>query len=224
MAHAILAEIHLVYDWDWAATDRELALALELEPNNIWSIGVAGDVASVFGRWDEALRYTNETIAISPLEPTNWTALAGLLVRAGRLDQAETAYRKALEISPTFAAAHSGLGMLYLSRGQLEVARVEFAGVDDFAGLAAVYYALGKRAESDQILARASAELGETKSSAIAGVHAFRGESDAAFDWLERAYQQKDLDLVFIRGDVLLKLLEHDPRYDEFLRKMNLTR
>ena len=64
----------------------------------------------------------------------------------------------------------------------------------------------------------------QTKAFAIAGVHAFRGEPDAAFDWLARAYRQKDLDLVFIRGDPLLDSLERDPRYEELLRKMNLAR
>jgi len=112
---------------------------------------------------------------------------------------------------------------LHLLRRQPEAARVEFEGVHDLAGLAAVYYALGGHAESDQMLARASTQLGESKASAFAGVHAFRGDRDVAFDWLERAYRQKDLDLVFIRSNSLLRFFEDDPRYDEFLSKMNLA-
>jgi len=56
----------------------------------------------------------------------------------------------------------------------------------------------------------------------LAEVHAFRGEINEAFNWLGRAYAQKDLELFQIKGDPLLKGLESDPRYKKFLRKMNL--
>jgi serine/threonine-protein kinase len=53
-------------------------------------------------------------------------------------------------------------------------------------------------------------------------VYAFRGEKERAFEWLERAYEARDEDLFFIKGDPLLKNLEGDPRFKAFLRKMNL--
>ena len=59
--------------------------------------------------------------------------------------------------------------------------------------------------------------------SAIARVYAFRGERDTAFEWLNRAYEARDEDLYYVRGDPLLKNLEGDLRYKPFLRKMNLT-
>jgi hypothetical protein len=56
----------------------------------------------------------------------------------------------------------------------------------------------------------------------IAQAHAYRGELDQAFGWLDRAFDQKDAELYWIKGDPLLKKLEADPRYKAFLRKMNL--
>ena len=56
----------------------------------------------------------------------------------------------------------------------------------------------------------------------IAEVHAFRGQKDEAFTWLDRAYAQRHPYLSIIKGDPLLKNLEADPRYKTFLRKMNL--
>lgn len=71
-------------------------------------------------------------------------------------------------------------------------------------------------------LAEAIRHNGHSWPSEIARVYAFRGEKDRAFEWLDRAYDVRDQDLYFIKGDPLLKKLEADPRYKAFLRKMNL--
>jgi hypothetical protein len=85
-----------------------------------------------------------------------------------------------------------------------------------------VYFATGRKAESDAQLAEAIRHNGPSWPSEIARVYAFRGEKDRAFEWLDRAYDARDQDLYFIKGDPLLKKLEGDPRYKAFLRKMNL--
>ncbi len=56
----------------------------------------------------------------------------------------------------------------------------------------------------------------------IAEIYAFRGESDKAFEWLERAYEQRDGGLGDLKGDLLLRNIEKDQRYAAFLKKMNL--
>jgi hypothetical protein len=58
--------------------------------------------------------------------------------------------------------------------------------------------------------------------SEIARVYAFRGEKDRVFEWLSKAYEMRDEDLYFIKGDPLLKNIESDARFKAFLRKMNL--
>jgi TolB-like protein/DNA-binding winged helix-turn-helix (wHTH) protein len=230
MAHSILASIHLTYDWDWAAADRELGLALDLEPHSVWPVAVASQRAAVFGRWDEAVRYSKEAIALSPLQPGNWESLGYRLVGAGRLDEAQAAFQKALQMRPTIDSAHSLLGTIYLLRGQLEAALAEFEreknnadGGPNYGGLACVYHALGRHAESDQMLALV-AQRGEAVAFYMAEIHAFRGEPDAAFDWLARAYRRRDPGIIFIKADPLLKTLEHDKRYDELLLELHLPR
>jgi len=56
----------------------------------------------------------------------------------------------------------------------------------------------------------------------IAELYAFRNEKDAAFVWLEKAYNKKDSWLYWLKGDPLLKNLKSDPRHNAFLKKMNL--
>ena len=87
---------------------------------------------------------------------------------------------------------------------------------------AEIFYAQHRKSDSDAALAKAIAHNGNDWASAIARVYAFRGEPDKALQWLQRAYEQHDEDLYFIRGDPILRVLEPDPRYKAFLRKMNL--
>ncbi len=85
-----------------------------------------------------------------------------------------------------------------------------------------VYFATGRKTESDSQLAAAIRRNGPSWPSEIARVYAFRGEKDRAFEWLNRAYEMRDEDLYFIKDDPLFKNLGADPRFIAFLRKMNL--
>ena len=91
-----------------------------------------------------------------------------------------------------------------------------------WAGRVAITYALGRRSDSDAALKRLTELASADWAYGIACVHAYRGESDAAFLWLERAFTQKDANLWAIKGEPLLRPLKGDPRYKAFLRKMNL--
>lgn len=82
------------------------------------------------------------------------------------------------------------------------------------------YHALGQKKEADAALADLIAKLPKDAAYQIAEAYAFRGEADSAFLWLDRAFSQRDGGLTEIKGDSLMKSLEHDPRYPEFLKKM----
>ncbi|TMH54372.1 MAG: tetratricopeptide repeat protein, partial [Betaproteobacteria bacterium] len=89
-------------------------------------------------------------------------------------------------------------------------------------GLVLIYHALGRKADSDAQLATLTREHASDDAFSIAEAHAYRGEIDEAFRWLDRAYAQKDPSLFLVKGDRLLKNLEPDPRYKAFLHKMKL--
>ncbi len=89
-------------------------------------------------------------------------------------------------------------------------------------GLAMVYYALGKRRSPMLRSLGMIKEYADESAFEIAEVYAFRGQSDEAMHWLERAYVQKDNVLYSVKGDLPLKSLEADPRFKAFLRQMNL--
>jgi hypothetical protein len=87
---------------------------------------------------------------------------------------------------------------------------------------AIAYHALGREKESDAALSELIAKYHSGSEYVIAGVYAFRQESDEAFKWLDRAYVQRNSGLILTRVDPLLKNLRHDSRYAAFLRKLNL--
>jgi TolB-like protein/DNA-binding winged helix-turn-helix (wHTH) protein/Tfp pilus assembly protein PilF len=226
IAHAVLGNIHLVYDWDWPAADREIRQAMVLAPNDALILQMAARHLLITGRWDDALKLLNASLEQDPLSPGGYIQLNWVQIRRGRLAEAEAAVRRTLEISPTFSWAHYYLGVTLLARGQREAALAEFqketADGGRLGGCAIAYFALGRKSESNAALAARLKLDANDDAFGIASTYAFRGESDEAMRWLDRAYAQKDPGLYTIKGEPPLKNLEADPRFKAFLRKMNL--
>jgi TolB-like protein/Flp pilus assembly protein TadD len=224
--HYVLGLIHVTYDWDWAAAEREFQQATTLAPGSAYALCGEAVLSLALGRWDDALRQIKASLAQDPLDTGCIDLLSQIQVRRGHLPEAEAAWRRVLEIRPTYGFGHYYLGLVLLARGDRDAAlremQQETSDLGKQQGLAIVYYALGRKAESDTALAWLLKEHAQTEAFLIAEVYASRGQPDEAMHWLERAYAQKDVNLLYIKGDPLLKSLEADPRYIEFLRKMNL--
>jgi len=225
-AHTAMAYILSGYDWDWAAVSTEVQQALALDPENPDALLAAGGLARTLGRFDEAIRLYQRAIARDPLRGTAHNNLGMTLYYAGRLPDAETALRKLIELSPGLAVVQCHLGKVLLARGEHEAALAAIQKESSEAwraiGLPLAYHALGRRAESDRALRELTQKFAGEWAFQIAEVHAFRGEIDEAFAWLDRAYAQRDGGLAEIKGDPLLKNLEGDPRFEAFLRRMRL--
>jgi TolB-like protein/Tfp pilus assembly protein PilF len=222
--HTVLALIDFTYDWDWTAAEQEINLALA-DPNNANAFEKAALLALTMGRPDDALKSINAALALDPLNgPFNFD-LGVVQLRRGRLAEAEAAVRRAIEISPNFIFGHYNLGQVLLARSQPEAALAEMQKETHdgarLAGSAMAYFAFKRKAESDAALAQALKSFANFPQR-IAGIYAFRGESDEAFKWLDRAYAQKDPFLYRIKFTTELDSLHGDPRYKALLRKMNL--
>ena len=225
MAHAQLGDIHRAYDWDWAAADREIEQALALAPADGNILFYASGLSVSIGRWDEAVKQVNAAIARDPLNQAAYGNLCLAQSRRGRLEEAEAAARRALEINPTGPFWHYILGDILLYRGLPDAALAEFlmetVEAGRLGGATMAYFALGRKADSDVALAQ-MIKVGAARPFNVARGYAFRGEADEALKWLERAYAQKDSVLSIIKGDPAFRKIEGDPRYKAFLKKMNL--
>lgn len=224
-AYAILGDIHNVYDWDWAAADREIKQALALAPNNPNVLQSAAVHSLTQGRLEEALKFINSAVDLDPLDPGGYFNLNLVQLRRGRLAEAEAAIHRTLELAPTFAFGQFQLGYTLLARNEPNEALAEFLkepiDAARIGGSARAYFALGRKSESDSALAETLKSYSNWPSG-IAAVYAYRGEFKEAFKWLDRAYAQKDSILYRITYSLEFDNLHGDPRYKAFLKKMNL--
>jgi tetratricopeptide (TPR) repeat protein len=225
-AHAAIGWIKTRYDWDWAGADASFKKALALEPGNAEVVRGAAELATALGHFDEALTLGRRAVELDPLNVSAHFRHGIHAYHAGRLEEAAAAFKKALELHPEHAVAHSFLGRVYLAQGHPQEALAEMEREPELDwrpyGLALAYHALGRKKESDAALTEFVEKYHADSAFQIAEVYAFRGESDKAFEWLERAYAQRDTGLPVLKGDPLLKSLERDPRYAAFLKKMRL--
>ncbi|MHB8476775.1 MAG: TIR domain-containing protein [Steroidobacteraceae bacterium] len=226
-AHWTLGSIHLLYDWDWAAADQDYEQVATLVPGSGDAQNGKAWVSMVLGRWDEALSQIRAALAQDPLNPDSYECLTWIQMGRAHLSEAEVAIRRALDIRPTYGWGHAMLGIVLLESGNPHAALIEMQQEQQefgqLPGLAMVYHALGQSADSDAALARMIKEQAADNAFYIAGVYAFRGQSDEAMRWLERAYTQKDFSLFLVKGYLPLKSLRVDPRFKAFLHKMDLS-
>jgi TolB-like protein len=224
-AHAHLAEVYRAADRDWEAADREIRLARALAPNDTDVLFMSAVQAENLGRWDDALKFVNASLTQDPLNASSYMVLNLIQLGRGRLEEAEAAIRRTLELNPLFTPAHYFLGCTLLARGEPHAALTEVlkSKLDRhrLSGSAMAYFALGRKADSDTALAQMlKTEAAHTYF--VAQIYAFRGETDEALKWLERAYAEKDPELVLLESQAGFKKIEGDPRYKAFLKKMNL--
>jgi TolB-like protein/DNA-binding winged helix-turn-helix (wHTH) protein len=225
MAHAFLGSIYSSYAWDWPAADREIDQALRLAPSSTFVMWAALTHALTMGRWDDALKYVSAHVELDPLDPDGYFWMSVVQSNRGRLPEAETAIRRALELAPTYPFGPYTLGMILLARNEPQAALTEILKepyeAARLSGSAMAYFALNRKADSDAALALRIKNFPNNPFQ-VAEVYAFRGESDEAFQWLDRAYEQKDSLVHGVKYSQPFDNLHNDPRYRAFLRKMNL--
>ncbi len=225
-AHVALGSIQIWWDWDWVGADGSFQRALALEPRNAKVLVGAMDLARTLGRFEDALALGRRATELDPLSATAHWTLGFTALYAGRLEEALAALNKTLELSPEHPLARTTLARVYLAQARPQQALAEMEHQAELFwrlyGLALAHHALGQKKESDAALAEMIEKDQDTAAFQIAEVYAFRGEADRAFEWLERAYVQRDPGCPQVKGDPLMKNIERDPRYAAFLKKMRL--
>jgi adenylate cyclase len=227
-AHVALGKINFWMDWNWSAADAAYTRALDLNPDNVDVLYAREQLQATLGQLDEALRIAKRLIAKDPLNAGFQGDLGDIYFSMNRASEAESAHRIALGLNPV-GNDRSSIAMDLLLGGKAAEALAEMQRVlpgeipwdPRDLWLAMIYHTLGRHSESDAAMAAAE------KSNAhdvgvIAVAHAYRGEVDQAFEWLDRGYRQRYWGMVYIKRQPLLKNIEGDPRYKALLRKMNL--
>jgi eukaryotic-like serine/threonine-protein kinase len=222
-AYVSLGFIQIFHDWDWDAAEASYKKAQQLDPNVISAMAV---LYRIRGKFDEAIQLLKRNIEIDPLAFGSHHGVGINCLAAGRLQEAETAFKKVIELNPTHETVHMYLGIVYLlqsnpKKALTEVEQVQSANWKPF-GLVLVYSDLGRNKEADEILAEYINKRGSVAAYQIAQIYGYKNDADKAFAWLERAYEQRDSGLAYFKGDPLFRKIERDARYTAFLKKMHL--
>jgi len=223
-AHARLGWIAMSGDNDLAAAALHFSRAMELDPNDADVLLTCAMFLPSLGRVEQALAFDAALIRRDPLNATRLVVQGQHLRLAGRLDEAMASYRAALSIAPGWGSAHAQLGTVLLLKGDAEGALAEIEqepiALWKQLTLPMAYHALGRHAESDAALAALVGSQEKDWSYNIAYNHAFRGDADQAFAWLDKAVAYSDTGLSGIVTERLFDSVRADPRWLPFLRRI----
>jgi Flp pilus assembly protein TadD len=170
---------------------------------------------------------------LDPLSLPLNNALAGRLLAAGRYDEALRQVQTTLELDEHFAPAHQTLGWVYLHGGKQDDAIREFRNALELAGaadtdvqldLGFAYAVSGRPDEARRILANLQQlhQQGIVPAASLAILHGALGESNEAFVWLEKAYQERDPQLTYLKAGRRFEPLREDPRFGQLVRRVGL--
>jgi len=222
-----LARVQVYHDFDLPAAAASLAKASEFAPEDGEVDMARANVAKFEGHFDEAIALDKKALSLDPLSGWGgWEIMGWCLFNQGRYQEALAVLDRALEVEPQAPTIHFKKGLIFLAQNHAEPAlaemRREIWEDHRLLGASLVYYATGRRQESDSALSELIAKHSKDSAYQIAEAYAYCNNADKAFEWLNRGYQQRDAGLLSLQSDPMLKNLHQDPRYTDLLRKMNL--
>jgi len=226
-AHRILGWVFMAFDWDWGAAREQFRRAHDLDPEDLLPLEDLANINSgIYGDSSETTDVDRRILARDPLNATAWSNLALDLIYAHRYQEALDAARQLLALSPGFSGAHSFEGQSLFHMGRLsEALTAEQSESDEAlrsAWLAVIYWGLGSRRESDEALKTLEEKYGGAASYDVGIVRAYRGETDKAFEAIDRAFRDRNFEMLYIRSEPLLSSVRNDARYRDLLVKMKL--
>jgi TolB-like protein/Flp pilus assembly protein TadD len=218
--------VRAVYRFDFAGGQADLDKAVALSPGDATVLHRSAVLLGVLGDLPAAIAREEQALALDPLSEEICRRLAFFFVANQQLAQAQPLLEKALAIAPNSAHARYNQGILYLLEDKPEQALAAFrqTGIEVYSlnGQAKAEYSLRHVDASRRALETLIAKYGKASPWMIAEVYAWRGEQDQAFEWAERAYEQRDDGITWLKIDIDFHNLRDDPRYKALLRKMNL--
>jgi serine/threonine-protein kinase len=233
--HYTLAAVKLFYEWDWPGVDRELKRAIELNPNYVEGRMLYVYYLMITGHTNESLAEAKTCEDLNPVSPFVSMNLADMLMISRTYDAAIAQYRKTLDLDPHYFGSHFGLGGTYLEKGMNEEATIEVnkglesGGIDKETSLILgyIYARTGKRTEAQALLNRLKVKLSEESYDdpmQVAYIYGALGEKDPAFEWLEKAYAERNSSMIWLNVEPRLDNLRDDPRFASLQRRVGLLR
>jgi len=232
-AHAELGFIIFWRDWDWNAAEKEFKRALEIDPNNADAHLFYAHLLSNLARHPEALQEVKRARELEPMNLRTAALEAQFLIHAGRTDEALARLQKTFEMAPDFYLARLFAASAYIEKGMYSDAIAEAEKARQFSGptnshpVGFLGFALAKSGQQQQArdlldeLLKASTQRYVSNYN-IALIYNGLGEHDETLKWLERAYEQRDQRIVFLKVEPKWNNLRGYPRFQSLISRLHL--
>jgi tetratricopeptide (TPR) repeat protein len=233
-AHASLGMISFYFEWDWTKAETEFQRAVALNPNYAVACEWYAITLAALGRQKDALDQIRRAQALDPLSLIINTAVGRVLYFSRQYDLAISAFRNVFDLDPHFARAHTHLGTVYAARGLFVDALREFeearrlSEFDPYLeGLIGYTHAMSGDTRKAQGLLHSLRQQSDSNryvpAFTIALIHIGLGDTDSAFEWLDKAWRDRSTYMAFAKSEPLLDHLRSDRRFGKLLRLMKLT-
>jgi TolB-like protein/Tfp pilus assembly protein PilF len=231
-AHASLALIMQMYEWDWRGAEREFRRAIELDSNYVTARHWYAEHLAFTGRFDEALAQSARARQLDPLSLIIAADHAAILYFSRQYDRAIQQFRAVLAVEPDFGRAQM-IVAAYVQHGQLDEALAHIQnwqksdpGPWPWAWAAYLHGRAGRIADARRALqemekSNQRAKLDLTWLSATA--HSGMGEKDEVLAWLDRARTERSSLVLTLKVDPIFDLVRGDPRFDKLLQRVGLA-
>ncbi len=225
-AYTARAVLRFVFDQDWSGGDADFSQALIFNPGDVMTHWQRSRLLAALGRLPEALDAARVATDLDPLSAQAWEILARYQIALGDLTSARQSLQHALDIAPEHGRAPVGMGMICLLETTPSAALDWYGRTENstfrLLGEAMAFHDLGDAQHShDSLQALIDADAHHAAYQ-VASVFAWRGENEAAFEWLQRAFEQRDAGLQYLKYDPALRGLRHDTRYAQLLERLHL--
>ena len=231
-SHVSLALVRFFFDWDWSGAEREFKRALELNPNYATAHHAYAALLAATGRKQEAIAAAKRAVELDPLSIPINNILGEMYMCTGEWEQAIRQYRKTIEMDPTVWLPHENLGATLEELGKHAEAVDEYLKARTASGespeilreLSKAYEAsgLGGFLRKQVELERARWDGRHFDTFQIAAHYARLGEQDEALAWLERAFEARSGEMIWIKLYPYFEKLYRNPRFGDLVRRVGL--
>lgn len=232
-AHAALAFVSWMYDYDWKTAEKGFQTAIALNPGYATAHQWYAVCLAHLGRKDEAQAEIERARQLDPLSLQINAAVVQVFYFGRAYDRAIEHARKALDLDPNFATTHLMLALAYKERGMFAAAMAEGENALTFSGRSApclaciggCYAASGRKQEAEKIIEelRKLSEQKYVDSYVLAWVHANLRDTERALTHLEHAHAKQSSYLAAIKVDPVFDFLRSDHRFQSLQRRVGLV-
>src|SRR5271165_1276077 len=237
-ADAVLGMEKSQYEFDFPGAEREFLKALEVNPNSAYAhLFYANCYLLPMGRVREAIAENKKALELDPLSLPINNFMAMTYMFAGDYEQSYKQFQHSIEMDPSFLLAHLYLFLLLVNTDRYEQAIQEYQtgqllsgsrpeeAAAEAAAMLKAYKSGGATGFWNRILKKKlqARERGDESvyASEVAGAYALAGDKDKAFEWLDKAYEERDgQDISLLKCDPAFKKWHSDPRFTAMLRRM----